>query len=159
MNDAASGVAQFAYKCILEHFFVLVGTLFGTKARQDIQDSDSKKGDNLLQRETIYSKVDYPQGPCMHRFWGPVYFVTETLRASCRRYLIQNVLFRVFFLLDPSILHSCICILTLVSFCSQRIEDFKEQSPHCLQCGFRLAQEQDPIVRHFGLQLIEHFVK
>ena len=111
MNDAASGVAQFAYKCILEHFF---------STCWNIVRNESQVGHigQWWQEGAIYSKVDYPQGPCMHRFWRPVYFVTETLRASCRRYLMQNVLFRVFFLLDPLILHSCICILTLVSFCS-----------------------------------------
>ena len=38
------------------------------------------KGDNLLQRKTIYSKVDYPWRPCTD-LGGPfTYFVTETLR-------------------------------------------------------------------------------
>ena len=41
----------------------------------------------------------------------------------------------------------------------QKIEQFKEESPHCMQCGFLLMTEQAPIVKHFGLQLIEHYVK
>ena len=62
MNSAAS-VTQFAHKCILEYFSLLIGTLVRTKVRYDTEDSDCKRGDNLLQRGTIYSKVDYPRGP------------------------------------------------------------------------------------------------
>ncbi|XP_041351091.1 LOW QUALITY PROTEIN: exportin-5-like [Gigantopelta aegis] len=39
-------------------------------------------------------------------------------------------------------------------------ENFKESSPFCLQCGLELSQQQyPPILRHFGLQLIEYCVK
>lgn len=40
-------------------------------------------------------------------------------------------------------------------------EQFKETSPLCAQCGFYLAQNKEVshIVRHFGLQLMEHCVK
>ena len=62
MNSAAS-VTQFAHKCILEYFSLLIGTLVRTKVRYNTEDSDCKRGDNLLQRGTIYSKVDYPRGP------------------------------------------------------------------------------------------------
>lgn len=39
-------------------------------------------------------------------------------------------------------------------------ERFKETSPYCAQCGLYLARRENPhIVRHFGLQLMEHCVK
>lgn len=39
-------------------------------------------------------------------------------------------------------------------------EDFKETSPHCITCGLMLAEKKYPhIVRHFGLQLLEHVVR
>ncbi|KAG1656142.1 Exportin-5 [Nymphon striatum] len=39
-------------------------------------------------------------------------------------------------------------------------EDFKENSPLCVQCGLNLAgKENSHIVRHFGLQLIEHCIR
>ncbi|KAK2577119.1 hypothetical protein KPH14_003281 [Odynerus spinipes] len=41
-------------------------------------------------------------------------------------------------------------------------ERFKETSPLCAQCGLYLAQRspnRSPIVRHFGLQLMEHCIK
>ncbi|XP_012279678.1 exportin-5 [Orussus abietinus] len=41
-------------------------------------------------------------------------------------------------------------------------ERFKESSPLCAQCGLYLAQKspnRSPVVRHFGLQLMEHCVK
>ncbi|XP_011697743.1 PREDICTED: exportin-5 [Wasmannia auropunctata] len=41
-------------------------------------------------------------------------------------------------------------------------ERFKESSPLCAQCGLYLAQkspDRSPVVRHFGLQLMEHCVK
>ncbi|CAB0035920.1 unnamed protein product [Trichogramma brassicae] len=41
-------------------------------------------------------------------------------------------------------------------------ERFKETSPLCAQCGLFLAQkspDRSPIVRHFGLQLMEHCIK
>ncbi|KAJ8676509.1 hypothetical protein QAD02_012296 [Eretmocerus hayati] len=41
-------------------------------------------------------------------------------------------------------------------------ERFKESSPLCAQCGLYLAQklpDRSPIVRHFGLQLMEHCIK
>ena len=41
----------------------------------------------------------------------------------------------------------------------QRVEEVKEYSPHCVACGFKLAQQQDPTIKHFGLQLLEHFIK
>lgn len=40
------------------------------------------------------------------------------------------------------------------------LEEFKENSPLCAQCGMLLcAKENSPIVRHIGLQLIEHCIK
>ncbi|KAK7104837.1 exportin-5-like [Littorina saxatilis] len=42
----------------------------------------------------------------------------------------------------------------------QVCEEFREKSPACLECGLVLAgQQNSPIVRHFGLQLVEHFIK
>ncbi|KAI4484620.1 hypothetical protein M0804_007186 [Polistes exclamans] len=41
-------------------------------------------------------------------------------------------------------------------------ERFKETSPLCAQCGLYLAQKspnRSPVVRHFGLQLMEHCIK
>ncbi|XP_046567749.1 LOW QUALITY PROTEIN: exportin-5-like [Haliotis rubra] len=39
-------------------------------------------------------------------------------------------------------------------------EEFKESSPDCLPCGLVLAGKQfSPILRHFGLQLVEHCIK
>lgn len=41
-------------------------------------------------------------------------------------------------------------------------ERFKETSPYCAQCGMYLAQKspnRSSVVRHFGLQLMEHCIK
>ncbi|XP_023226925.1 exportin-5-like [Centruroides sculpturatus] len=39
-------------------------------------------------------------------------------------------------------------------------ENFKETSPLCAHCGLLLSSiENPPVVRHFGLQLIEHHIK
>ncbi|KAG1941606.1 exportin-1 [Pimephales promelas] len=40
------------------------------------------------------------------------------------------------------------------------IEDFKDKSPFCVECGLQLAEKsQTAVVRHFGLQILEHVVK
>uniref|UniRef100_A0A9J7WYN6 Importin N-terminal domain-containing protein n=1 Tax=Cyprinus carpio carpio TaxID=630221 RepID=A0A9J7WYN6_CYPCA len=40
------------------------------------------------------------------------------------------------------------------------IEEFKEKSPFCVECGLQLAEKsQTAVVRHFGLQILEHVVK
>ncbi|XP_077103178.1 exportin-5-like isoform X2 [Siphateles boraxobius] len=40
------------------------------------------------------------------------------------------------------------------------IEDFKAKSPFCILCGLQLADKsQTAVVRHFGLQILEHVVK
>lgn len=40
------------------------------------------------------------------------------------------------------------------------IEDFKEKSPFCVECGLQLAEKsQTAVIRHFGLQILEHVVK
>ncbi|XP_058650837.1 exportin-5 isoform X3 [Onychostoma macrolepis] len=40
------------------------------------------------------------------------------------------------------------------------IEGFKEKSPFCVECGLQLAEKsQTAVVRHFGLQILEHVVK
>uniref|UniRef100_A0A8C1QDL9 Uncharacterized protein n=1 Tax=Cyprinus carpio TaxID=7962 RepID=A0A8C1QDL9_CYPCA len=37
---------------------------------------------------------------------------------------------------------------------------FKEKSPFCVECGLQLAEKsQTAVVRHFGLQILEHVVK
>ncbi|ELU03767.1 hypothetical protein CAPTEDRAFT_151775 [Capitella teleta] len=42
----------------------------------------------------------------------------------------------------------------------QACENFKETSEHCAQCGFLLCEKsQEPIFRHFGLQLLEHCIR
>ncbi|XP_040207688.1 exportin-5 isoform X2 [Rana temporaria] len=46
--------------------------------------------------------------------------------------------------------------LEALRFC----EDFKETCPVCVPCGLHLAEKtQPPVVRHFGLQVLEHVVK
>ncbi|XP_043399397.1 exportin-5 isoform X5 [Chelonia mydas] len=43
-----------------------------------------------------------------------------------------------------------------IKFC----EEFKEKCPICVPCGLKLAEKtQTAIVRHFGLQILEHVVK
>ena len=60
----------------------------------------------------------------------------------------------VYFLRDCDIAAPC-CYYVF----PQRVEDLKERRNDCLPCGFHLACSVDPVVRHFGLQLLEHFVK
>lgn len=39
-------------------------------------------------------------------------------------------------------------------------EDFRENCPTCIECGFQLAQKNNSdVVRHFGLQSVEHWIK
>ncbi|XP_077585073.1 exportin-5 [Stigmatopora nigra] len=39
-------------------------------------------------------------------------------------------------------------------------EEFKEKSPLCVPCSFQLTDKaQPPVVRHFGLQIMEHVIK
>lgn len=46
--------------------------------------------------------------------------------------------------------------LEALKFC----EEFKEKCPICVPCGLKLAEKtQPPIIRHFGLQILEHCVK
>ncbi|XP_069464930.1 exportin-5-like [Ambystoma mexicanum] len=46
--------------------------------------------------------------------------------------------------------------LEALRFC----EEFKEKCPVCVFCGLKLAEKTQPaIVRHFGLQIMEHVVK
>ncbi|KAM5163438.1 exportin-5 [Mantella aurantiaca] len=46
--------------------------------------------------------------------------------------------------------------LEALRFC----EDFKESCPMCVPCGLQLAEKtQPPLIRHFGLQVLEHVVK
>ncbi|KAM4772449.1 exportin-5 [Rhinophrynus dorsalis] len=46
--------------------------------------------------------------------------------------------------------------LEALKFC----EDFKENNPDCVVCGLHLAEKtQLPVIRHFGLQVLEHVVK
>ncbi|XP_028903292.1 exportin-5 [Ornithorhynchus anatinus] len=46
--------------------------------------------------------------------------------------------------------------LEALKFC----EEFKEKCPICVPCGLKLAEKtQTAIVRHFGLQILEHVVK
>jgi len=54
------------------------------------------------------------------------------------------------------------CVLMLWYLCGvlQTLHQFKESDERCLQCGSLLAvQDQNPIARHFGLQLIETVVR
>ncbi|XP_051775267.1 exportin-5 [Erpetoichthys calabaricus] len=46
--------------------------------------------------------------------------------------------------------------LEALKFC----EEFKEKCPICVECGLKLAEKSQPaLVRHFGLQILEHCVK
>ncbi|XP_072565537.1 exportin-5 isoform X1 [Paramormyrops kingsleyae] len=46
--------------------------------------------------------------------------------------------------------------LEALKFC----EEFKEKCPFCVPCGLQLAEKSQPaVVRHFGLQIIEHVIK
>ncbi|XP_015276977.1 PREDICTED: exportin-5 [Gekko japonicus] len=46
--------------------------------------------------------------------------------------------------------------LEALKFC----EEFKEKCPKCVPCGLKLSEKtQTAIVRHFGLQILEHVVK
>jgi exportin-5 len=56
-------------------------------------------------------------------------------------------------ILDPQ------CSAEERAVCHQHVEDLKERRNDCLVCGFHLARSVDPIIRHFGLQLLEHFVR
>lgn len=47
-----------------------------------------------------------------------------------------------------------------MSFIMQLIEEFKDENPDCLVCGFRLLNDwPNSQVKHFGLQLVEHYVR
>ncbi|KAK6181164.1 hypothetical protein SNE40_009086 [Patella caerulea] len=42
----------------------------------------------------------------------------------------------------------------------QICEDFKDNSPYCVQVGISISsKEYSPVIRHFGLQLLEHCIK
>ncbi|KAJ8250821.1 hypothetical protein COCON_G00227430 [Conger conger] len=46
--------------------------------------------------------------------------------------------------------------LEALKFC----EEFKEKCPFCVPCGLQLADKaQSPVIRHFGLQILEHVIK
>ncbi|XP_030627433.1 exportin-5 [Chanos chanos] len=46
--------------------------------------------------------------------------------------------------------------LEALKFC----EEFKEKCPYCVPCGLQLAEKSQPaVVRHFGLQILEHVIK
>ncbi|XP_041920713.1 exportin-5 [Alosa sapidissima] len=46
--------------------------------------------------------------------------------------------------------------LEALKFC----EEFKEKCPFCVQCGLQLSDRtQNPVIRHFGLQILEHVIK
>ena len=56
----------------------------------------------------------------------------------------------------------CIIYISCISspFPIQLCESFKEASPYCVECGALLNDRKyPPFVRHFGLQLLEHFVR
>ncbi|XP_069036006.1 exportin-5 [Lepisosteus oculatus] len=46
--------------------------------------------------------------------------------------------------------------LEALKFC----EEFKEKCPFCVPCGLKLSEKSQPaLVRHFGLQILEHVIK
>uniref|UniRef100_A0A4W5LBD1 Importin N-terminal domain-containing protein n=1 Tax=Hucho hucho TaxID=62062 RepID=A0A4W5LBD1_9TELE len=47
-------------------------------------------------------------------------------------------------------------VANLQNFC----EEFKEKCTFCVPCGLQLADKtQTAVVRHFGLQILEHVIK
>lgn len=52
-------------------------------------------------------------------------------------------------------------ILTILFYLSlQFCEEFKDTSSFCVPCGIQLADKAQPsVVRHFGLQILEHVIK
>ncbi|MEQ2277490.1 Exportin-5, partial [Xenotaenia resolanae] len=57
-------------------------------------------------------------------------------------------------IMDPET--SQIYRLEALKFC----EEFKETSTLCVPCGLQLADKNQPaVVRHFGLQILEHVIK
>lgn len=52
------------------------------------------------------------------------------------------------------------CNITSIVFSQQFCEEFKETSAFCVPCGLQLADKAQPaVVRHFGLQILEHVIK
>lgn len=57
--------------------------------------------------------------------------------------------------------------LVCISVCNVRFvvlpqfcEEFKENNSLCVPCGLQLADKAQPaVVRHFGLQILEHVIK
>ncbi|KAM3930737.1 exportin-5 [Leptodactylus fuscus] len=75
--------------------------------------------------------------------------MAEQVRELCER-LVQAVTV----IMEPSSAQEH--RLEALRFC----EDFKEKCPVCVPCGLQLAEKsQLPVVRHFGLQVLEHVVK
>ncbi|XP_040286763.1 exportin-5 [Bufo bufo] len=75
--------------------------------------------------------------------------MAEQVRGLCER-LVQAVTV----IMEPSSAHEH--RLEALRFC----EDFKEKCPVCVPCGLQLAERSHPpVVRHFGLQVLEHVVK
>ena len=72
----------------------------------------------------------------------------------CVQLVIKRTLCGLFYLQD---------LLLLFQFAYQSlqvVEDFKESDPHCLACGYLLASNWPaPEMKHFGLQLIEHYIR
>lgn len=62
----------------------------------------------------------------------------------------------------PSLAAPCplLCFNHVLPVLPQFCEEFKEKCPICVPCGLKLAEKtQTAIVRHFGLQILEHVVK
>ncbi|XP_073421022.1 exportin-5 isoform X2 [Dendrobates tinctorius] len=75
--------------------------------------------------------------------------MAEQVRALCEQ-LVQAVTV----IMEPSSAQEH--RLEALRFC----EGFKETCPVCVPCGLQLAEKsQPPLIRHFGLQVLEHVVK
>ena len=73
--------------------------------------------------------------------------------------IIIIIFFFLFFFFKATYSRLCIILGFVLGFL-QTVGQFKESHERCLQCGLLLAeQDQNPVARHFGLQLIEHMVK
>lgn len=61
------------------------------------------------------------------------------------------------------VLYECTVFYVLilsVDLVFQFCEEFKEKCPYCVPCGLRLSDKSQPaVVRHFGLQILEHVIK
>ncbi|KAM7318625.1 hypothetical protein ACRRTK_021737 [Alexandromys fortis] len=102
-----------------------------------------------------YQRVVRPGEPCAPRAPGSaVVFPALAMDMEQVNALCEELVKAVTVMMDPSSTQRY--RLEALKFC----EEFKEKCPICVPCGLRLAEiTQIAIVRHFGLQILEHVVK